>query len=443
MSLDLSSPERDRFLIGPVRLLPIQSWFFEQNWDNLNFFNQSALFEVEEGVSFESIRVLWKVLTQYHDIFRVTYKKCEDGYRQYYTDLSSVEVQEVDIRSSSGLYLEEMYEHMNLTQRSLDIFNKKVGCVVLYRCPRKKTFMFVIFHHLVIDGVSWRILMDDFESIYRDLSNGGGIFLPAKTFSYRQWGDALKSYSSSEGLSQEKKYWEKVIRAVKEDTLSNKFANFSGASKTSVIQISFSGKETWDLLHTVLSRYDAQINDLLLTALTLSLGTESGDLRANFNLEGHGRESVIGLDVSRTIGWFTTVFPVSLSITNDKNLRGAVDEIKEQIRNIPEKGIGYSILKYYRKELDHVVPKVSFNYLGQWDSSVRKNSWFSYAKESSNFEVFNESVKENLIDINAEIKDFVLRINFEYKIDGVKRSFVQNIADSFKRNLLCLMDSVL
>jgi hypothetical protein len=199
------------------------------------------------------------------------------------------------------------------------------------------------------------------NNIWRFLDTGR-IALPAKTHSYRQWANALTAYVESEEGRKEVEYWQEVENSIKETFLTPDSNEKIKGRDCFVIFLS--KEETKLLIQEAPKKYDTQINDVLLTALTLAAGDVSNCYEFSFTLEGHGREDVIGLDVSRTIGWFTSIFPVFLKIANPNDLIYSINEVKTALRKIPNKGIGYGIIRYYTNKLSKPLPRISFNYLG-------------------------------------------------------------------------------
>ena len=422
-------PEKG-ILSGGVPITPIQKWFFNRKWENINHFNQAVLLAMSEDVTLHMIKAIFNVAVQYHDVFRMRYKFENGQYFQEYTDDFSVIVEEREIS------LEDLYQDATKVQGSLNISEGPLFRVVLYRCSDNVRRLLIVVHHLVIDGVSWRILIDDIETIYRAFMESGRIALPAKTYSYRQWGEALINYATSKEGENEKKYWLEVEKSIKSTFLPSDFDEYTDTAGFDCIEMSLSASETKHLIQNVPQKYGAQINDILLTALTLASGDMSGNYECSFSLEGHGRENVIGLDVSRTIGWFTSLFPVSLKVSNPQNLETCLKEVGNSLRQIPNKGIGYGIIKSYTDVLNGVFPKVGFNYLGQWDTSNSDTTVFSYAEESPGDAVDRRNICHNLIDMNCLVRKSVFKMGIAYHKGFYKRSTIEIFAHKFKERLL-------
>lgn len=422
------TPERG-ILTGNVPLTPIQKWFFDKSLVNIHHFNQSILLEVKEKITLHMVKAIFNVIAQYHDVFRMRYKLEDKNYVQEYTNDFAIEVEEREI------FPEKIYEDTAKTQTSLNIFNGPIVKVVLYRCSGENDRLFIVAHHLVVDGVSWRIIMDDIETIYRQFMDTGRIALPAKTHSYRQWANSNINYVKSENGIKEQTYWKEIEKSIKETFLEPDF-NYNDNRNSNYLNISLNKTNTKSLIQELPKKYDAQINDVLLTALTLAVGDISGNYEFSFTLEGHGREEVMGLDVSRTIGWFTSVFPVFLKITNFNNLKDSIREIKNFLSKIPNKGIGYGIIKHYTNLLNKPLPKVSFNYLGQWDSGISEQGVFQYAKELSGEDGDIRNHSDNLIDMNGGVKNGIFEMCFGYNAGVYKKETIERFANCFKEKLL-------
>ena len=417
-------------MTGALPLTPIQKWFFGKKLENIHHFNQSTLLEMHETVTPYMIKAIFNVIVQYHDVFRIRYKLENGQYLQEYTDNCSIEVEEKEIS------LEDIPEDATNVQSSLNIFDGPLVKVVLYQCKNSTQRLLIVAHHLVIDGVSWRILIDDIESIYKSFLDSGRVALPAKTNSYRQWGSALMDYATSEEGKKEEKYWLDVEKSIKPTFLPSDFDKCADDAGCDGIEISLNETETQRLIQDAPKKYDTQINDILLTALTLAAGDVSGSYEFSFSLEGHGREDVIGLDVSRTIGWFTSLFPVFLKVTDSNDLESCINEVKNALRQIPNKGIGYGIIKSYSDVLKGNLPRISFNYLGQWDTSDSDTTVFSYAKESSGEDVDRRNASCNLIDMNGLVRQSIFRMRIAYQTGFYEKSTIEKFAYQFKERLL-------
>jgi non-ribosomal peptide synthase protein (TIGR01720 family) len=238
--------------------------------------------------------------------------------------------------------------------------------------------LFVAAHHLVVDGVSWRILLEDLESAYRQAAGGRDVDLGAKTTSFQDWAHRLAEYTVDGGFDEEIDYWAGV-HGVERTALPVDHTGENTIGTARAVSVELTEEETDALLHHVPAVYRTQINDVLLAALGRVLSDWTGDNRVAIELEGHGREELFDdLDISRTVGWFTTRFPVALDVPGASAWRTVIRSIRRQLRAVPNKGIGYGSLRYLKTGSPlaepHETPEVTFNYLGQLDSAMTPDS---------------------------------------------------------------------
>ncbi|WP_156994482.1 condensation domain-containing protein, partial [Pseudonocardia acaciae] len=239
--------------------------------------------------------------------------------------------------------------------------------------------LLLLIHHLAVDGVSWRILMPELDSTLRSLSEGRTPTPEPASTSFRQWARRLTTAARSPGRAAELEFWRRV-GTVADPTLGIRPLNprQDVAATARRLTRTLSPRTTTELLTTVPAAFHAEVNDALLTCFTLAVaawrtkrgrGTGSAVL---IQLEGHGREDIVDdVDLSRTVGWFTTAFPVHLDPHGTKADGHALKTIKEQLRAIPDKGIGYGLLRYLNPDTgpqlrQATTPQIGFNYLGRY-----------------------------------------------------------------------------
>jgi hypothetical protein len=267
----------------------------------------------------------------------------------------------------------------------------------------------------VIDAVSWRILLEDLHQAYHQLSQSQAIALPIKSSSYKQWIEKLKHYTTSPCLATERDYW----RTLTTTGTNVPLPKTRTAQNYQTWTFELSSALTDALLHKAPQAYRTQINDLLLTALALTLHSQTGNPTLMVALEGHGREDIFeDIDLSRTLGWFTTLFPVRLELPASAAFDQIIKHIKEQLRAIPQKGIGYGILRYlspYAAEFaGDMDTAISFNYLGQTDRGLSANNPFTLATEPIGPLIAADSRKSHPWEINCAITQGKLSIRWDY-----------------------------
>jgi non-ribosomal peptide synthase protein (TIGR01720 family) len=311
----------------------------------------------------------------------------------------------------------------------------------------------LVVHHLVMDSMSWRIWLEDFQRAYQQLSQGEAIQLPAKTTSFQHWAQRLSVYAQSTGLHQELDYWlnsrlHPVSRLPRDDS---EQPNTLTSART--VSVSLSAEDTQDLLQKVPSAYQIQINDLLLTALIQTFKQWTGENTLLVELVGHGREALFDdVDVSRTIAWFTTRFPILLDLSSDTGETEplvhndaksqatslALKSVKEQLRQIPNRGIGYGLLRYLsgNREITQKLQalpqaEVSFNYLGQFDQVLPESTPFQLVKQYKRAEPSLQGTQIHLMAIDALVLEGRLQVDWVYSENVHQRSTIENLAENF------------
>ena len=252
---------------------------------------------------------------------------------------------------------------MEEEQRGLDLERGPVFRAVLMGMGEgRRGRLLLVAHHLVIDGVSWRIVLEDLGRAYEQLRSGERVELGAKTSSYQQWAKRLQEYGRSEEMGREREYWlEMGVERAGGLPVELDGENVEGAVE--VVTKSLSEEETEKLLQQVPEVYHTQINDVLLTALCEAVGKWTGSDQVLVDVEGHGREEIgDGVDVTRTVGWFTTIYPAVLERRgsgkgsgNGSGRAGVVGEglkrVKEQLRGMPgQRGMGYGLFEVWGGE---------------------------------------------------------------------------------------------
>ncbi|MBE8969648.1 amino acid adenylation domain-containing protein [Nostocales cyanobacterium LEGE 12452] len=431
---------------GSVALTPIQHWFFEQKLPEPTYFNQSALLEVPSDVQPELLQQIVQQLLAHHDALRLRFVQQGENWQQ----INAPTQESVPFRIFDLSHLSPAEQQTAIAtkdaelQASLDLSTGVIAQVALFQLGNDRpSYLLFIIHHLAIDGVSWRILLEDLATAYQQISRGEAIKLPAKTTSWQYWSDRLTEYAQIEAIK-ELDYWltqsSLPVTALPVDYLFSK-ENNTVASVASVT-LALNEEQTRALLQDVPSAYNTQINDVLLTALVQSFTQWTGESCLLIDLEGHGREDLFeDVDLSRTVGWFTTLFPVGLQLQQIEQPGEALKSVKEQLRRIPNRGIGYGVLRYlnqnttiYEKLKLLPAAQVSFNYLGQFDQVIKASEVLGLAKEfKSEQSLLNQ--RSHLLGISGFIRAVKLEMTWAYSEKVHKRDTIERLASGFMEAL--------
>ncbi|WP_039073179.1 lichenysin non-ribosomal peptide synthetase LicA [Bacillus sp. MSP5.4] len=432
---------------GEVTLTPIQRWFFERKFTNEHHWNQSVMLHALTGFDPETAGKALSKLIEHHDALRMVYQRNGDGIVQYNRGLEETAVRPEVIRfNESGAELEAaVLKASNRIQSSIDLTEGPLLKAAIFKTDQGDHLLIVI-HHLVVDGISWRILLEDFTAGYAQAEKGEPIILQDKTHSFAEYAARLEEYAGSKAFAKEIGYWQEIEQAETAALPKDDEAEDKRMRHTKTAEFSLSKEETEQLMTKVHEAYNTEMNDILLTALGLALKEWTGQEDFIICLEGHGREDIIdGLNISRTVGWFTSQFPALIQMRHSGDIGYQIKQIKEELRHIPNKGIGYGIYRYLTEEGKKAKPikhDISFNYLGQF-TEMADSGLFTRSILPSGDPLSPETEKPNALDIVGYIEDGILTMSIAYHSLEYKESTVAAVAASFKTYLLQLIDHCL
>ncbi|MED2979789.1 condensation domain-containing protein, partial [Bacillus swezeyi] len=432
---------------GEVELTPIQRWFFERGFTNPHHWNQSVMLHSPAGFDPEFAGRALSKLMEHHDALRTVYKQKGERMVQYNRGLEEAAVlPEVIHFNESGEELEAaILREANRVQSSIDLSEGPLLKAAIFKTGQGDHLLIVI-HHLVVDGISWRILLKDFASGYLQAEKGEPIVLPEKSHSFAEYAGRLKEYAGSKAFAKEIGYWKEIENAASAPLSKDFEARDGRMCHTKTAEFSLSKEQTEQLTTKVHEAYHTEMNDILLAALGFAIKEWTGQDDLLVSLEGHGREDIIdGLNISRTVGWFTSQFPALIQMRHADDTGYQIKRIKEDLRHIPNKGIGYGIYRYLTeegKQAKAIKPEISFNYLGQF-TEMSESGLFSRSSMPSGDPLSPETEKPNVLDIVGFIEDGVLTMSIVYSSLEFKETTITAVADSFKAYLLQLVDHCL
>ncbi|MEH2411054.1 amino acid adenylation domain-containing protein [Nostoc sp.] len=443
-------PAEQGAVTGLLPLTPIQQWFFEQEQPEPDHWNQAVLLELKQSIDPVVVEQVMQSLQRHHDVLRLQFIQEEFGTQAVIASPNHVvPLTHLDL---SALPKEEQGAAMEAIAAKLQAsLNLSVGLlfqVALFDLGGEKPCRLLwIIHHLAVDGVSWRILIEDFQTAYHQLSEGKVIQLPPKTTSFKQWSNRLQEYARSSALRSELDYWLTTLDQPVEPIPVDYLGGNNREATACKVSVSLSVEETQALLQKVPAAYQTQINDVLLTALVQAFAQWTGKSSLLVDLEGHGREELFeNVDVSRTVGWFTSIFSVHLSLENTFQPGKSLMAIKEQLRAIPNRGISYGLLYYLSRDQEiteqlSLLPKaeVIFNYLGQFDQVLPESSLFSLAQESIGPSHSLRSKRTHLLQINGGISQGRLQMSWTYSEKLHRQTTVEVLAQGFIEALRSLI----
>ncbi|HEX3251441.1 MAG TPA: amino acid adenylation domain-containing protein, partial [Pyrinomonadaceae bacterium] len=434
-------------VVGPVPLTPIQHWFFEHHQENPHHYNQSVLLEVGAEFDPSLLEQTVRELLLHHDALRLRFAVEEGKWRQWISEpetevpFSSYDFSELT-EDAQRTAIEETAAKL---QVSLNLTTGPLMRAAYFGLGARGGRVLVLIHHIAVDGVSWRIVLEDLQRAYEQLERGEQVALGAKTTSWQQWGEQLAAYAQSEAVQSELSHWlrgEGVSELPVDQTAG---ANLESTAQT--VTVKLSAEETESLLREVPKAHQTQINEVLLTALLQACGRWSGESRLLVDLEGHGREEISeDLDLSRTVGWFTSITPVLLEQPAGGTAAETLAAVKDQLRGIPQRGIGYGLLRYLSED-EKVVeqlreqpkPDLSFNYIGQVDQSFNESALLKATREPIGPIADPATPLPHKIYVNGIVFEGQLLMRFKYSDNLYRSATIEKLAGDFMTNLRSLI----
>ncbi|EJV87811.1 non-ribosomal peptide synthetase [Bacillus cereus] len=423
---------------GEIELTPIIKQFIETDKNIFNHFNQSMMFYSKDGFDEQIVKVVMEQIVKHHDALRMVLKYDEgiSGYNKG-IDTKLLDFHLVDLTGTKE-YEQKVEEMAQKLQESIEVDAGPLVKVGLFKTSEGDHLLFII-HHLAVDGVSWRILLEDFIHGYQAVKEGNEIQFPQKTTSFKEWTEKQYEYANSSKILKELKYWEKVSKE-NLGQIPREVQNEPVVVKNMVTKNITLGKEiTTQLLQETNRAYNTEINDILLSALGMAVKEWSGINKIAITLEGHGREEIIDdVDITRTVGWFTSCYPVVLNM-EDKEIGTIIKRNKENLRRVPNKGIGYGMLKYLTKEGVNkginLQTDISFNYLGQFDQDINSGLLF-YSNLNKGSEMSPLMRLDQSIQINSLVESGRLKIKVEFNEKKYTKVIIEKFIQIFKAKLI-------
>jgi amino acid adenylation domain-containing protein/non-ribosomal peptide synthase protein (TIGR01720 family) len=427
--------------VGAVPLLPFQAEFFETGMPRRHHWNQALLLLSREPLDLPALESALVAVVEHHDGFRLRFRQDAAGaWQQAYEPLPANWRQALlwVRKAKDEAEVEALCDE---AQRSLDLERGPLLRALAIELGDGSRRLLLAAHHLVVDGVSWRILIEDLAHAYARQRAGERIVLPARTASVKDWALTLQAHAAAG--DEELAFW----RALADAPVALPCAHPEGVStqaERAGVELRLDKARTHALLKEVPAAYRTQVNDVLLTALGRALCAWSGHERLQIMVEGHGREDLRGgVDLSRTTGWFTSLFPVLLDPLGAPG--EALKRVKESLRRIPFKGFGYGALKYLGNEAQQGAlralpkPHLVFNYLGQVDNGFDAHSPWRLADESAGAAMDEAAPLMHEFTVNAQVADGELRLSVSYSRARHARQEVQGWVKRFEEELVALI----
>ncbi|MGY3453937.1 amino acid adenylation domain-containing protein [Bradyrhizobium sp. USDA 4353] len=430
---------------GAAELLPIQLRFFAEPIGNRDHFNQAVLLTPRDRITWSVLQSALAAVVAHHDALRTSYRPMGESWQ---AELVAVPAAADVLWIRTGVQPTDLGAIASAAQASLSLASgallRAVGVDMVDGSQR----LLIAIHHLAVDGVSWRILLEDIATACEQLAAGSAVSLPGRSDSPSSWAQRLRAHATSDRLVAELPFWLAASQGG-EPVCDDDHGGADVEAEAEEVVLKLDAELTAQLLEAAPSAYRTRINDLLLAALSRAIWSWCGRDDVSIELEGHGREDIFAdADLTRTVGWFTSAFPFRLKggASADGDL---IKTVKEALRAIPDHGLGYGVLGYlgsreHREALSQQPsPRIVFNYLGRFDQELGAAAAYRIAAEDPGAMRAKDTPLRAWLTINGEVRDGALRLAFRYGQRRYRRATIERLAEHYGAALRSLVEHCL
>ncbi len=446
-------PAPQEALTGPVPLTPTQHTFFEQPLPQRDHFNQ-AVFLGAPALDPIALDRCARALVRHHDALRLRFDLEHGQWRQSYSDAEGQVFISIDLAAVPEVRQTPAVESAaRVLQASLNLARGPVMRAAHFHLGGAAgDRLLIVIHHLAVDAVSWRVLLEDLDTLYRQAQRRQPLRLPPKTNSYRQWSEALAALANSEPVRQERRAWLTQAREQSREWGHHLPRDVAGGANTVASERTVRRLLTADRTAALLRAPAASqvgVRDLLLTGLAEALAAWTGQFEWLVEMEDHGRveELVAGIDLSRTVGWFTCFYPFALRYSADASPVDAARAIAAALRSIEPRRMTYGLLRYLADDAPdagslRALPalEIRFNYLGVFDALFPDTSPFGPCAESAGPWRAASGSRTHVIEIDCAIVERQLRVDVRYSANLHRAATIETFADQVMRFVNVLID---
>lgn len=425
---------------GEISISPIISWFREQNFNKPDFYNQSIVLRLNASIGIDIIEKVLNQIVKHHDALRIN---CDiSGRRMYYNNKYLDEVFTVELHDLTSYSRKEQLQAINRLgyrlKSSISLKHSRLFQGSLFILAEDEQYLLLSAHHLVIDGISWRIILQDIDKLIRQHINGEPPVLPSKTSSYKEW--TMKLNELGEGFAKDEAgYWNSICTGNNNISLDFEPGKGNG-DECRRIHNNIPKEKTQQLITAANKPFNTKPEELLFAALCQAVYQVFHIDDIIIELEGHGREDIAqDLCISRTVGWFTSICPVRVKISG-KDMNDVIIQTKEQLRSIPNKGIGYGVIKYLTEiPVEEYEKTIRFNYLGIFDDDL-DSGFFKLADIETGVDSDESNGLTCLIDINLLVVNGSIDIYISYNKNAFRDETINRFADEYIKKIVEIVD---
>ncbi|MBI6617718.1 AMP-binding protein [Pseudomonas corrugata] len=404
-------------------LTPIQQWFFAQEQTEPGYWNQSLLLALNAPLEQARFAQAVGALLQRHASLRLVFEASAQGWQQRYQAFSPSQL--------DGLFqVEDGALDDALLKRWQQGFDLGKAPLIRWVYFPQSQALLCTAHHLLVDAVSWQVLLQELESLYLQPN----VALPAVSAGFHTWSEALQEHRREPAVLAQVGYWQEQLAA--EQSVPRQ-PNPYGESRTLDMQLSV--EHTQWLLGDCHAAYGTQVQDLLVAALAGVIGQWQGRERVTLELESHGRSGwEQGPELSRSIGWHTSRYPLAVDTARDSE--ASIIAAKEALRRVPEQGIGYGLLRQDPAHGLGAASLLTFNYLGRVDQWIGASSLWRLARPVCPAMRAESTRRTHWLDVTALVNEGQLHVEWRYAPKVHDPVLVDELARQFQQRITALLD---
>jgi amino acid adenylation domain-containing protein/non-ribosomal peptide synthase protein (TIGR01720 family) len=421
---------------GDLPLTPIQRWFFEQRPPEPHYYNQAFCLTLRKPVSDAVLARALSAVVAHHDALRLRFTRSADGgwQQRYGAPEATVRIERIEHATVADA--ERVQASLNLADGPL------LRAARLLAADGGADVLLLAIHHLAVDGVSWRFLLEDLDTACAQLEAGTTeVRLPARTLPFGRWAQALPARARSEAVQAEIPYWRTIAGAPSRSLPPPRSQTPPREGSAQTATVTLTDDETRALLTLLPATLRARGHEALLAALARALAPWLGDGTLRIALEGHGREDIVpGADLSRTVGWFTALYPALIDLDASADPARTLRTVKERLRAIPQNGVGYGLLHAFERD---AVPTPSvelvFNFLGQLDRTTDTVERFAFSRTPTGAWHGPENPRAHRLEVLAMVQHGRLETHFTFSATHDDPTTIAALADRYAEALRALL----
>ncbi|WGF87873.1 amino acid adenylation domain-containing protein [Marinivivus vitaminiproducens] len=428
---------------GQAPLTAIQRWFLERDLPKPSHWNQGFVLQPTEPLDPDRLQEAIAALASQHDALRARFRRGPEGWEQLYLPVGEAP----SLRRLHGTAGEQdnMVEcAMADLHGGFDLSEGPLWGAVWLDLGDAGQRLAIAAHHLLVDGLSWPVLIGDLQAHYRALERTGE---PAPVIRSNGGGEWAERLAGATLFDAEIPYWAAACRAAIPPLPLDGPGGDNRTANAARVERSLDVELTRKLIEDVPARFPVRINDVLLAALLLAVRDWTREPRLRIELESHGRPDLFeDIDLSRTVGWLTALYPVVLETEPGADAGRTLLAVKDILRRVPHDGLGYGVLRYLRGA-DLPRPdgpaQLRFNYLGQTDHLFGRGALFGAAPERTSSAHAGDNPRDTVLDVNALVGGGRLHVQWTYGRALHRRETIEALAEGFTAHLAALIDHCL